>query len=345
VGTTLKRRGAWISASFGGLVLLGMLSLATLEQIRRSNAWRDYPARGRLIDLDGRRLQVDCQGTGTPTVVLEAGLDDLGALSWSEVQSSIAQSTRVCSYSREGVLWSESARGAFEVTRTARDLHRILALAGEKPPFVLVGHSLGAAYALIFTRLYPADVVGLVLVDPSHPDQIERFDQVFNESAPPPISWKLRLAPLLAWSGYPRTLPALAAPKEVPPGVRATANAYVDTSATALLQEMQYLASVLRDAGRLRALGDRPLVVLTATRRPSLNEMKDLGWTADETDRFYAAIKVLHDEEASWSTRGRHELVPDSDHYIQFERPDRVVGAVHEVIQGVRQTVALENTP
>jgi pimeloyl-ACP methyl ester carboxylesterase len=343
VGTTLKHRFAWIIVSLVGIAFLGLSSLAALEQIRRSNASREYPARGRIIDVDGHRLQVECQGNGTPTVVLEAGLDTLGALSWSEVQSPIAQWTRVCSYSRAGILWSGNASGVFGATRAARDLHQLLELVGERPPFVLVGHSLGAAYALIFTRLYPTEVAGLVLVDPSHPDQIERFNQAFNESAPPPIPWKLRIAPLLAWTGCPRTLRALAAPKEAPAKVAATANAYVDTSAPALLQEMQNLSSILRDAGQMRALGDRPLVVLTAARRPSADETKELGWTANQTDLFYAAINALHADEASWSSRGRHELVSDSDHYIQFERPDLVIGAVREVVDGIRQNVRQES--
>jgi pimeloyl-ACP methyl ester carboxylesterase len=344
LGTTLKHRVTWIIASLVGLTLLGLLNLATLEQIRRSNATGEYPARGRIIDVDGRRLQVDCQGNGTPTVVLEAGLDNLGALSWSEVQGPIAQSTRVCSYSRAGILWSGSVREAFAATREARDLHQLLALAGERPPFVLVGHSLGAAYSFIFTRLYPADVAGLVLVDPSHPDQIERFDQVFNERSPPPIPWKLRIAPLLAWTGYPRMLATLAAPREAPSKVQAIANAYVDTSVPALLREMQNVPLILRDAGQLRGLGDRPLVVLTAMRQPPVDEMKDLGWTAAEVEHFYATIKALHDNEASWSSRGRHELVLDSDHYIQFEKPDRVIRAVRDVVEAVRHNLRQESS-
>ncbi len=93
----------------------------------------------------------------------------------------------------------------------------------------------------------------------------------------------------------------------------------------------------------MRALGDRPLVVLTAARQPSADEMKELGWTANETDRFYAAINALHADEASWSSRGRHELVSDSDHYIQFARPDRVIGAVREVVDVIRQNVQQES--
>jgi pimeloyl-ACP methyl ester carboxylesterase len=210
---------------------------------------------------------------------------------------------------------------------------------------VLVGHSLGAAYNLIFTRLYPSDVAGLVLIDPSHPDQVDRFDNVFGESAPPPIPWKLQIAPELVWTGYPRTLPGLAAPTEAPVSVRDTANAYVDTSARSLIEEMERLGSILSEAGRSRSLGDRPLVVLTATKRPSANQQNDLGWTPKQTERFFEAKRTLHDDETSWSSRGRHELVADSDHYIQFERPDRVIGAVREVLEELRPSGQKESSP
>jgi len=80
---------------------------ASIEGLMRYRAARDYPAPGRLVDVGGRRLQIDCRGSGSPTVVLESGLDNLGSLSWAAVHDSLARTTRVCAYSRAGMLWSD----------------------------------------------------------------------------------------------------------------------------------------------------------------------------------------------------------------------------------------------
>src|SRR6478672_9714444 len=84
------------------LLAVVVASGASVEAVLRHRAARDYPAPGRLVDVGGRRLQIDCRGSGSPTVVLESGLDHLGSLSWVAVHDSIARTTRVCAYSRAG---------------------------------------------------------------------------------------------------------------------------------------------------------------------------------------------------------------------------------------------------
>src|SRR6187402_2563202 len=88
------------------LLATAIVSGASVEAVMRHRAARDYPAPGRLVDVGGRRLQIDCRGSGSPTVVLESGLDNLGSLSWAAVHASLARTTRVCAYSRAGMLWS-----------------------------------------------------------------------------------------------------------------------------------------------------------------------------------------------------------------------------------------------
>lgn len=103
-----------------------------------------------------------------------------------------------------------------------------------------------------------------------------------------------------------------------------------------MAKEVAAFARTDVQAGRLRTLGNRPLVVLTATRPYPEAMLAATGLTRAEADRMQAIWKVLQAEEASWSTRSRHALVPDSGHYIQDERPDLVIGAVREVIHTVR---------
>ncbi len=157
------------------LVLLVVVAGAGYEATGRRRAAKDFPVQGKLVNIGGRRIQIDCRGSGTPTVVFEDGLDMGGSLSWSAVHDSIAKTTRACAYSRAGVMWSDAHAGPQTGKNVAEDLHLALAKAGERPPFVMVGHSLGGPYIMIYTKYFGSEVAGLVFVDASHPEQVARF--------------------------------------------------------------------------------------------------------------------------------------------------------------------------
>jgi pimeloyl-ACP methyl ester carboxylesterase len=155
----MKRWAKRIGIGIGALVVVAILVGAVSEALMRARVARQYPAAGRLVETGGgRRIQLDCRGSGSPTVVLESGLDTYGSLSWALVHDSIATTSRTCAYSRAGVMWSDAAAGAFDSKTVAEDLHAALTKAGEPAPFVIVGHSLGGPYALIFTGMKGAKV-------------------------------------------------------------------------------------------------------------------------------------------------------------------------------------------
>jgi pimeloyl-ACP methyl ester carboxylesterase len=129
-------------------------------------------APGRLIDLGGYRLHLFCTGaalSGGPTIVLSAGGGDY-AVDWWRVQTAIADSSRVCSYDRAGSGWSDRGPEPRTLRQEAAELERLLKRAGEAGPFVLVGHSLGAQVVRLYQLEHPGDVVGMVLVAPTHED-------------------------------------------------------------------------------------------------------------------------------------------------------------------------------
>jgi pimeloyl-ACP methyl ester carboxylesterase len=153
-------------------VVLGVLLALVIDVVRTGGpaAWfahrgvpAPYLALGERVDIGGRSLYLDCRGTGSPTVVLDAGMGS-GAGSWGAVLDELAATTRTCAYDRPG-RGSSDPRGRHTLADTADDLRRGLDLAGEVAPFVLVGHSHGGDYVRVFASRYPDEVSGLVLVD------------------------------------------------------------------------------------------------------------------------------------------------------------------------------------
>ncbi len=289
-----------------------------------------------MVDIGGRRMQIDCKGAGSPTVVFEAGLDLNGSLSWSAVHDEVARTTRACAYSRAGIMWSDAREGPQTATNVAEDLYVTLHMAGEKPPFVLAGHSLGGPYIMTFAKLFGRDVAGLVFVDASHPDQVQRFKSVTSHSSAA-MGMLIKAGAAFAWTGAVRMVPMASrgAPHQPAPTVQAMA-AYAPTSLGAMLREYESLDQTLAEAGTARQLGDRPVYILTAMAPYSAEVLATLGLTPEQGRQYKEVWKDMHDEAALWSSRSQHRLVPEADHYIQFDRPDVVIEALRSVVYEVR---------
>jgi pimeloyl-ACP methyl ester carboxylesterase len=182
----LRRVRVGLAAAILGAVGLGaVLGLALdVARVGGPEAWLalrrgspPYEPLGRRVPLpDGRAVYLDCRGPtappDTPTIVFESGIG-AGAGAWGLVFAATADRGRACVYDRPG-LGRSDPRGRHTVADTAADLRSALAEAGERPPFVVVAHSLGAVYARVFAARHGPEVVGLVLVDPFNPDLYER---------------------------------------------------------------------------------------------------------------------------------------------------------------------------
>jgi len=333
----MLRRIARIVLALVALLLVGG---ATTEAVARYRTAKRFPVPGLLVDIGGRKLQIDCRGSGSPTVVLESGLDVLGSLSWAAVHDSIASTTRTCAYSRAGIMWSDPHRVPFSSASAAQDLHAALRAAGVSPPLVIVGHSIGGAYVLEFTRLYDTDVAGVVLVDASHPDQVARMEMATGTSMAMPTG-AISFGAAISRTGLVRLVAGDVAPEQAPRVVHDAASSFAPASLAAVAGEAKALGATFSAEGKSRALGERPLVVLTAMAPTPAAERAAFHLDDAKADALRATWKELQNDEASWSTRSRHQLVPDAGHYIQFDRPDVVIAAVREVVSAVTDRTRL----
>jgi pimeloyl-ACP methyl ester carboxylesterase len=175
VAKPVKRVGPRITRGllWAGLAVLTLGGIGAVYQaIATANDRRVYVPPGQLVDIGGRRIHMLVKGsdTGRPTVILEAGMASFSS-NFFWVQSNLAAITRVVAYDRAGLGWSDPAPKPLDAQESARDLRAALQKAGIQGPYVLAGHSYGGLVVRAFADLYPDEVVGMALIDASHPDQ------------------------------------------------------------------------------------------------------------------------------------------------------------------------------
>jgi pimeloyl-ACP methyl ester carboxylesterase len=307
------------------LFVAGALAKARLQA--------QHPPLGELVDIGGYRLHLSCQGTGGPTVLLEAGGGSTG-LDWALVQPEVAKQARVCVYDRAGLGWSDSSPRPRTAAMMAEELHTLLERGGIDGPYVLVGHSIGGMIVRQYALAHPQDVAGMVLVDSAGEQQSRRFPEAINASlaGAPRL---LRLMSLAGDAGLLALSPGIFPPStQLPADTAATAQALTVSSGKMF---RTFLAEMLdTDADptpRPTTLGDIPLVVLRHSR--TVPPIKDdiTPEIAQEYERVWAQMQ---DELAALSPRGRVAVAEGSGHGIQLDRPDVVVAAIQEVLAATK---------
>jgi len=308
------------------LVFLLLLLVAgfVYENISEARDRRFNPMQGRLVDVGGRNIHIYCTGDGSPTVILDSGLGD-SYLSWHKVQPEIAKFNRVCSYDRAGLGFSDTSSRPRTSKVIAAELHVLLQAASVPPPYVIVGHSMGGFNVRMYASMYRSDIVGMVLVDASHPDQENRF--------PPELknlegSWS-REAEFIAYTmpfGVPRLLGLC---DNDPTSRAADCNA---RTAREQLAEIKAFRESSAETAATGSLGDLPLAVLSHDPdKPSSDLPPEI---AKPTNEAWEQMQV---ELSHLSTRGTQTIAKNSAHYIQVDRPDVVIDAVRNVVAQARQ--------
>ena len=159
----------WLIMSMALIVAAGAMFQLLMRQ------WESYryPPPGKLVDIGGLRLHINCTGPGSPTVIMDSGLGDTSVI-WQLVQPEVSRFTRVCSYDRAGLGWSDAPNEPRASSSIANELYRLLTRAIVPAPYVLVGSSSGGYSIRVFASRYRKQVVGMVLVDSTYPDQLNR---------------------------------------------------------------------------------------------------------------------------------------------------------------------------
>jgi pimeloyl-ACP methyl ester carboxylesterase len=321
-------------------VALGGLASATYQTVADIGDRRRFPPLGELVDIGGRRLHLWRAGAGGPAVVVAPSLGEPG-YGWAEIQRRLAQRTTVVLYDRAGVGWSDPGPWPTGKQMVA-DLYALLAAASIPPPYIFVGHSAGGLLVRLYAALHPEQVVGLVLVDSSHPDQQRRLREQLGGWRFSRPNWWLRTARvafrplgLARLRAKLRDRYAHGAPLHLPRGLSpemaaaATAMQFGTRQRRADVCEMAAFPGFAREVDRAvdgapGSLGRLPLVVITR------------GTATPWPPEAEAVWQELQAELALLSERGVHLHAQSGDHFIHRADPDLVANAIDDLVDQIR---------
>jgi len=303
------RRTKRTVAALGGLVVVAALTGAAYQWVGTRNDLAANPPPGRLVDVGGHRLHIWCTGSGAPTVILETGLGGSSA-DWGFVQPEVAAFTRVCSYDRGGMGYSDPGPSPRTTRRIAHELAQLLDRTGTGGPLVLVGASTGGLAARVFASEHAQRVAGLVLVDASHEDQEMDLPRI----AP--------FVPLLSSLGVFRLLGVSFGPPaaSLAPSVRGFARATRFRAAAyrATADEGIHLRESSAEVKATRRRLTIPVVVVTAGRDA------DAVWRDQQRDQV------------GLSPRGCQVIAERSGHVIAVDQPQTIVDAIRAIVDTAR---------
>ncbi len=318
----------WIKRIVAGLLIL-VLVLTALTWLAgafaKSKLAEQNPLPGQLVDVGRFKMHILCTGKGSPTVILESGLNDF-YVSWAKIQPEVAKATRVCSYDRAGLGWSEASPRPRTSEVMAEELHTLLLNVGIAGPYILVGHSFGGINVRAFARGYHDEVAGIVLVDSAHEEQGTRLP--FLKEATDQFVGQFRTLSAMSSFGLmalsPATIPNRGLPDEAYKqyqAVLATTN-YFDG---AIAESSIFYSSTGNTPESLDAL---PLIVLSHG-RPDLT----LGLTDAEQAQFEQEWAAMQRELAGLSSNSQQIIAEKSGHYIQLDQPELAIESILELVK------------
>ncbi len=314
------------TAVFILIILFGGFTISAGASAKADIAAQNPPP-GQLVDIGGYQLHLNCQGSGSPTVIMEAGLNDF-SLFWSAVQPEIAQFTQLCTYDRAGLGWSEASPYPRTSAQMVEELHTLLNKADVAGPYLLVGHSFGGANMRLFAYQYPDETAGLILVDATHEEAFLREPEAFAPAMSDAISQFNTLIGmsnlgLLALS--PETIPDRGLSGEALTQYRAIL-ASTDYFVTAV-SESESFPSNLKQVGEANInLGDLPLVVLSRGLPEPFPQMEEA-----EIAPFEQSWRQMQNELLNLSSNSQQIIAAESAHYIQLQQPDLLIDVVRKM--------------
>lgn len=287
---------------------------------------------GKLYQVDGRTMHMLCTGSGSPVVVLEAGLGN-DSMIWAKNQPELSKITTVCAYDRAGFGWSDPVPGVRDSNAISHELHGLLRQAGIARPVILMGHSIAGIHMRNYAAKYPEDVAGIVFIDGSTPQQDKYFPASIEEKQAQYVKVLFPLAEAATVTGVLR---ALGQCTQVAPGMESyaawiKADSCAPSQITSVEREMKGVPASGDETVNSGPFGSMPILIFS---QDPANHDPRLG---DEGGKQLSAIwNGMQENLKKLSTNSRRIIAKGSTHYVQVDRSDMLNKEVTEFIEQVR---------
>ena len=306
------------------LVLIAMLAGTAYQFVATRSVERKHPAPGRLIDVGGHRLHLHSQGSGSPAVVIDAGLTG-ASYDWETVATGISAFSLVCTYDRAGYGWSDPGPRPRTSKQVVAELRTLLRQAKIEPPIILVSHSWGGLNARLYAGQHAEEVAGLVLVDALNTDLLPE-NSPFNQ-----LPTVLKLLNTTSWFGTSwLAVPAYVREPSNDPNALNLRQAMLSRTKSVhfIYDELAGQANWLEVRSAITPLGAMPVAVISRRieERTSANET---GLTDQDWLRGQKALPEI-------SSNSTFVMAQTDIHDIQFHEPELIVNAVRRMVESVR---------
>lgn len=317
------------------LTTIAVLCITSINNTAQAQTTDDFDPPGEIYTVNGQQMHLHCEGTVSPTVILEAGVGGF-TLNWLRVQPDIAEFTRVCSYDRIGYGWSDPLNSEFEITQTVDNLHTLLAAAQVEPPYILAAHSFGGVIARAYQQQHPDDVAAMLLIDTVHPNMAARIP-FYAEALELQLDALQALVVLTRFRAAQSEDIIFPVPDDVSEETaRAFSAAVLEPQFfDASVAEANYIIGDLTDLDLPSTVGDIPLKVITH------GIPREDGFLGAPLTRGRAALaeerwQQMQREMVTLSPQGELIVAEDSTHVIQFDQPELIIGLVQQIVEDVR---------
>jgi pimeloyl-ACP methyl ester carboxylesterase len=302
-------------------IVLVILVIGILWQNNMSKSEKGkYNPPGQLIEVDTHKMHIYASGEGSPTVVFTAGSGTPCAYTdYFCIQQAVSKTVRTISYDRPGFGWSEPTSMPRTIDKQVDELHQLLSKAGEKPPYLFVGHSLSSLEVIRYAQVFPEEVFGVILIDGGNPVLYSNYSE-FSALALSHIFEGIRITGVARALGSVGISPPFVGEnqrlKYLPRDLQQM-DKIMFYNKLGLNTNRNSLRNINENANEVvkgGKIGDIPFVILTA-------EKSTKEWKASQVELM------------SWSNNSKQEIVIGASHYIHWNYPNIIVDKIDELIK------------
>ena len=326
--TKLRRRSEGCAYALLGLTAAFLLFTTIHNALAVRKFWSTHAPAGVLLTVSGHRMHLVCTGTGQPTLVLESGLGD-DSLIWAGVQPALARVTKVCSYDRAGLGWSDSRSDPRDADTIASELHELLAQADVSVPIVLMGHSIGGLYIREYRNRFPGEVAGMILLDTTSP-YLDQDPALTSEISLPP-SWLIRFAMA---AGLPRVAGMCSKDAQgvAPQFRKVQAEDLCRLHYGEVAAELASFDRSSEEVAHIGTYGHLPILIFSQ----DTGSLRTSGKAKPEDVAAAAEWNRLQERLTALSSESQRIIVPGSSHYVMLHRPDLIEAEVTRFLKRLR---------